>query len=306
MPSLNPPSSRRRPSLLIVGCGDVGQRVLRLAQPAWRVLALCRSAQAVDTLRALGATPLMGDLDVPGSLARLASLADAVLHLAPPPGQGSSDTRTRSLLAALSRGVRPRQLVYVSTSGVYGDCGGERIDETRAIRPATDRARRRADAEARVRWFGRAMGVRVSVLRVPGIYALGRPGGDPRDRLLRGAPVLVAPDDVYTNHIQADDLARVCVAALSRGAAQRIYHASDDTELKMADYFDLVARLCGMSAPPRITRAQAERQLGPMQLSFMSESRRLDNRRIKTELRVALRYPTVEQGLAQGSAPASA
>ena len=155
-----------------------------------------------------------------------------------------------------------------------------------------------------MRWFGRAMGVRVSVLRIPGIYALDRPGGDPRDRLLRAAPVLVAPDDVYTNHIQADDLARICLAALSRGAPQRIYHASDDTELKMADYFDLVARLCGMAPPKRVTRAQAELQLGALPLSFMSESRRLDNRRIKTELRVALRYPTVAQGLARPSAPA--
>ena len=233
MPSLNSPSSRRRPRLLIVGCGDVGQRVLRMAQPAWRVLALCRSSESADLLRAQGATPLIGDLDDLGSLARLASLADAVLHLAPPPGQGRSDTRTQALLTALSRGATPRALVYASTSGVYGDCAGERFDETRAIRPATDRARRRADAEARVRWFGRAMGVRVSVLRIPGIYALDRPGGDPRDRLLRAAPVLVAPDDVYTNHIQADDLARICLAALSRGAPQRIYHASDDTELKM-------------------------------------------------------------------------
>ena len=306
MPSLNSTSRCRLPRLLIVGCGDVGQRVLRMAQPAWRVLALCTSAQRADLLRGLGATPLLGNLDDPGGLARLASLADAVLHLAPPPGQGSTDTRTQALLTALSRGVRPRCLVYVSTSGVYGDCGGARFDETRAIRPATDRARRRADAEARVRWFGRAMGVRVSVLRVPGIYALDRPGGDPRERLLRGAPVLVAQDDVYTNHIHADDLARVCLAALSRGAAQRVYHASDDTELKMADYFDLAARLCGMVPPTRVTRAQAEQQLGALPLSFMSESRRLDNRRIKTELRVALRYPTVAQGLAQGSAPASA
>ena len=304
MPSLNSTSRCRLPRLLIVGCGDVGQRVLRMAQPAWRVLALCTSAQRADLLRGLGATPLLGNLDDPCGLARLASLADAVLHLAPPPGQGSTDTRTQALLTALSRGVRPRCLVYVSTSGVYGDCGGARFDETRAIRPATDRARRRADAEARVRWFGRAMGVRVSVLRVPGIYALDRPGGDPRERLLRGAPVLVAQDDVYTNHIHADDLARVCLAALSRGAAQRVYHASDDTELKMADYFDLAARLCGMVPPTRVTRAQAEQQLGALPLSFMSESRRLDNRRIKTELRVALRYPTVAQGLARSSAPA--
>ena len=148
-----------------------------------------------------------------------------------------------------------------------------------------------------MRAYGRALGVRVSVLRVPGIYATDRPGGDPRERLRRGAPVLVHADDIHTNHIHADDLARICIAALHRGAPQRVYHASDDTELKMGDYFDLAADLCGLPRPPRITRVEAAAQLSPMQLSFMSESRRLDNRRLKTELRFALRYPTVADGL---------
>jgi nucleoside-diphosphate-sugar epimerase len=189
--------------------------------------------------------------------------------------------------------------VYASTSGVYGDCGGARIDETRRLNPATERARRRADAEARVRWFGRATGACVSVLRVPGIYASDRPGGHPRERLARGTPVLAAGDDVFTNHIHADDLARACVAALFRGAPQRAYHASDDTELAMGDYFDLAADLAGLPRPPRISRAQARERLSPVQLSFLSESRRLDNARLKRELRLKLRYPTVADGLRQ-------
>lgn len=227
---------------------------------------------------------------------RLGGVADAVLHLAPPL-EGRCDLRTARLLRALARYGRVRRIVYGSTTGVYGDAGGDRINEMHAIHPQSDRARRRADAERRLRWYGRAFGVPVTILRIPGIYALDRAGGDPRERLRRGTPVLAEPDDVYTNHIHADDLARLCIAALTRGLPQRVLNASDDTELKMGDYFDLVADLHGLPRPLRILRAQAEQQLTPMQLSFMSESRRLDNTRMKRELRVQLRYPSVREGL---------
>lgn len=287
----------RRPTLLIIGCGDVGQRVLRLLHRSWRVLALSSSPQRLPDLRRQGAVPLLGNLDQPRTLGRLAGLADAVLHLAPPQAEGSSDLRTRALLQALARCERVRRLVYASTSGVYGDAGGAAFDETRAPAPATDRARRRVDAEAQLRAFGRRSGVCVSILRIPGIYAGDRPGGHPRERLQRGTPVLREADDVYTNHIHADDLARACVAALWRGAPQRTYHASDDSDLRMGDYFDLAADLEGLPRPPRISRADAQQRLNPMLLSFMSESRRLLNGRLKRELRLRLRYPTVNEGL---------
>ncbi len=297
LPPAHVPQRARRPTLLIVGCGDVGLRVLRLVHPRWRVLALTSTPARVPVLRQAGAVPLLGNLDEPATLGRLGGLADAVLHLAPPPGDGEGDPRTQALLRALARGGRVRRLVYASTSGVYGDCGGARFDETRPVNPATARGRRRVHAEAQLRWFGRRSGVCVTLLRIPGIYAVDRAGGHPRERLQRGTPVLRAEDDVYTNHIHADDLARACVAALYRGLPQRVLHASDDTELKMGDYFDLAAELCGLSKPPRIARSDAAAQLGPMLLSFMSESRRLDNRRLKEELRLRLRYPTVREGL---------
>src|SRR2546425_6840002 len=171
----------RRPTLLIVGCGDVGLRVLRRLQ-GWRVLALTSSVEKLAMLRAAGAVPLLGNLDDAGTLGRLGGLADAVLHLAPPVSSGSSDARTACLLQALARVGRVRRIIYASTTGIYGDAGGARFDETRAPHPQTDRARRRLDAEARLRWHGRVFGVRVSVLRIPGIYALDREGGDPRER----------------------------------------------------------------------------------------------------------------------------
>ena len=288
----------RRPRLLIVGCGDIGMRVARLLRGRYLLRALATSAARAAELRAQGVVPLIGDLDSPATLARLAGLADAVLHLAPPAPQGAADTRTRHLLQALARHGRVRCLVYVSTSGVYGDAHGARFDETRALRPATDRARRRADAEQRLRWFGRASGARIALLRVPGIYAEDRRGGHPRERLARGTPVLEPADDVFTNHIHADDLARACVAALHRGLPQRAVHVCDDSEMKMGDYFDLVADLSSLPRPRRISREQAQRELSPLQLSFLSESRRLDNRRMKRELRLRLRYPTVREGLA--------
>jgi len=290
-------SGARRPSLLIVGCGDIGMRVLALLHSRWRVYALTSNAQRMPLLRATGAVPMLGNLDAPATLRRISGLADAVLHLAPPPLQGATDPRTRNLLRALAVEGRVRRIVYGSTSGVYGHCAGERFDETRPVNPQTDRARRRVDAERRLRAFGRDHGVAVTLLRIPGIYASDREGGHPRERIARGTPVLRSEDDVYTNHIHADDLARACVAALLRGAPQRALHVCDDTELKMGDYFDLAARLAGLRPPPRLSRAEAGERLSPMLMSFMGESRRLDNARMKRELRLTLRYPTVADGL---------
>ena len=292
-----PPRRWRRPTLLIVGCGDVGLRVARLLGGRWRVLALSSTPARRETLRGAGIVPLAGDLDRPQTLGRLAGLADAVLHLAPPAAGGTLDLRTARLVQALARSPRPARLVYASTSGVYGDCGGERVDETRRLAPATDRARRRADAEARLRRYGRTAGVAVTLLRIPGIYALDRPGGDPRERLRRGTPVLAAADDVHTNHVHADDLARACVAALQRGLPQRAVTVCDDSALKMGDYFDLAADLHDLPRPPRLARADAAAVLSPLQMSFLGESRRLVNRRLKEELGVVLRHPTVMEGL---------
>jgi nucleoside-diphosphate-sugar epimerase len=290
--------TRRRPTLLVVGCGDVGLRVLRALSPGWRVLALTSQPARCAELRAAGAVPLVGDLDDAATLGRLGALADAVLMLAPPPAEGTRDTRSRHLLQALARGGTVRRLVYVGTTGVYGDAGGAWVDETRPLRPTTPRARRRVDAEALWRWAGRRSGMRVTLLRVPGIYAPDRAGGDPRERVRRGQPVLVPEHDVYTNHVHADDLARACIAALHRGRPQRAVNVVDDSTLKMGEYFDLVADLHGLPRPPRLTREQAAATLSPMTLSFMGESRRLRNRRLTQELRLRLRYPTVREGLA--------
>lgn len=355
MPSIQSPQSEqrrpralparfRRQRVLIVGCGDVGQRVAKL----WTggagdfnekllasahlvgaheskniainhrqgsrlplVRALTSSSAKCAVLRGLGITPLLGNLDDEASLRRLAGLAHRVVHLAPPASITSGavaggDQRSRNLLRALVRraGQAPR-LVYGSTSGVYGDWQGAWVPETTPLRATTARALRRVDAEQQLRRWGLRFGRRgaaVHVLRIPGIYAGDREGGTPVARLQRGTPVLRRADDVFTSHIHADDLAHAVALALWRGKPQRVTNVADHSQLRMGDYFDLAARLWGMAPPPRISRAEAQQQLSPVLLSFMSESRRLCNQRLLRELGVALRYPTVHEGLAAAHA----
>jgi len=280
--------------LLIVGCGDVARRTLPRLLGHYQVFALLRDPAQVAFWRLGGARPIIADLDRAASLKRISGLADIVLHFAPPPERGTVDTRTRHLLAALKLGRRlPQRMIYISTSGVFGDCAGERVDETRPVRPATARAQRRVDAERQLRRFGRS-GVRVSILRAPGIYAADRL---PLERLSKGLAALRDEDDVYTNHIHADDLAMLTCAALRFGRANRCYNASDDSEMKMGDYFDLVADRFDLPRAPRLSRREAQQTMSPVQLSFMSESRRLDNRRAKRELRAQWRYPQVSDGV---------
>ena len=280
--------------LFIVGCGDIALRALPQLVREYEVTGLVRTPEQAGRVEKFGATSRLGDLDDAHSLQTAAGAPHLVLHLAPPGDTGGEDTRTRNLLAALGS-APPARLVYVSTSGVYGDCAGEWVDEDRPVAPRTARARRRVDAENVLLGWGRDTGAAIAILRVPGIYAADRL---PLERLRRGTPVLRAEDDVHTNHIHAEDLAALCVTALRAAGAGRIYNASDDSDMKMGDYFDLVADRAGLPRPPRIARAAAEAGAIPEALlSFMRESRRLSNARMKNELGVQLRYPSVREGV---------
>jgi nucleoside-diphosphate-sugar epimerase len=288
--------------LLIVGSGDVARRAASWLCKHFSVFALVRCADAAEAWRGLnlrpGVRPISGDLDNPASLRRLAGWADLVLHLAPPQSEGIRDERTRNLLAALSRGGSlPRRLVYVSTTGVYGDCGGATIDETCPRRPLSERARRRLDAEQTLRRWGATRQVSVILLRAPGIYADDRL---PVARLQAGLPVLAEAEDVHSNHIHADDLARACCRALFRGGAGRSFNVVDESDLRMGAYFDLVADRLGYPRPPRLMRRELEQRLSPTQYSFMLESRRIRNDRLGKELGLRLLYPTVSAGLKTG------
>lgn len=261
-----------------------------------RLYGLTRRPEDIPKLRNHGITPIAGDLDQLRSLGRLRLAPFAVLHFAPPPSDGRDDPRTARLIAALTKArIIPQRFVYISTSGVYGDCAGARVSETRPRKPQTPRARRRVAAEDRLRSWARRYGVSLSLLRAPGIYAETRL---PLDRIRQGTPVLRPEEDVFTNHIHADDLARAAVAAAFRGKPNRAYNISDDAELKLGSWLDAVADAFRLPRPPRVSWDEAEARIAPMLLSFMHESRRLGNARMKRELRVRLKFPTPEVLLA--------
>jgi nucleoside-diphosphate-sugar epimerase len=244
-------------------------------------------------LRAAGAVPVFADLDQTDTVKRLAGLAKTIVHLAPPRSDGEIDVRTKHLAAILPEKAH---LVYISTTGVYGDCGGAQFDETRTLNPNNPRAKRRVSAENILRDWARRRGGILSILRVPGIYAADRL---PIERLRKGTPALIECDDVYTNHIHAEDLAILIKLAIFRAQPNRVYHAVDDSDLKMADYFDEVADHFYLPRAPRLPRVELEKHVSPMLLSFMSESRRLQNQRIKVELGARLIFPTVSDALKQ-------
>jgi len=277
-------------NLLIIGCGDIALRTIPLLQGHYRLYALVRNPSKAEGLRKLGVTPIIGNLDNRPSLSKAAGLADVVLHFAPPDRLGRIDTRTRNLLSALSTRLLPSRLIYISTSGVYGDCDGDLVSETRTVNPQSDRARLRVSAERQIRSWATRNHVNANLLRVPGIIAADRL---PVDRIKAGSPAIVASEDGYSNHIHADDLARIVIAALRYAKPNRVYHTVDDDEMKMGDYFDVVADAFQLRRPPRLPRAEARRAASPMMWSFMNESRRLTNLRMKQELKVTLRYPTV-------------
>ncbi len=310
------PRRFRRATVLLVGCGDVGGRIGTLlgrhGRDRLRVIGTARGDAQAARLRELGIVALRADLDDRRSLGRLRPFARWMIDLAPPPNSGTTDPRSARLIAALTAAPRRAgtsgrmagspflaasdrgRWVYVSTTGVYGDCGGARFDETRPVRPANARAMRRVDAERRFRTPAAWHSATASILRVPGIYGHDRL---PIERLHKGLPALAPEEDVFTNHIHADDLARIAWHALLRGRAGRVVHAVDDSDLRMGDYFDRVADAFGLPRPPRVSRRELQSLVTPMMLSFMSESRRLTNTRLKRELRVRLRFPDVDATL---------
>lgn len=279
--------------MLIIGCGYMGQRVIRRLPDPGQVTGVVRSSTSAAQLEALGAHALQIDLDRP-PLPALPSAGAQVLYLAPPPPQGGQDARMTAFLEATARHGEPARIVYVSTTGVYGDCGGAWVDESWPARPAVDRARRRWDAEQQLRdWRQRHAGQLV-ILRVAGIYG---PGKLPLARLQQQRPMIPEADAPWTNRIHADDLANVLLAALERGRDGEVYNACDGHPGNMADYFNRVADLAGLPRPPVIDPAQADEQLSEGLRSYLAESRRLSNRKLLRELGVTLRYPTLDEGL---------
>jgi nucleoside-diphosphate-sugar epimerase len=279
-----------KPSILMIGCGDIGLRVAKQLSRTHRVFALTSQQNRFQELREAGAIPILGNLDQPESLWRLSGLAQTVIHLAPPQNEGNRDCRTRNLIRILAQGSNAvRRLIYISTTGVYGDHRGGKVGEATPTNAQSERAQRRVDAERELRLWAPAHGVTLTILRVPGIYAADRL---PIDRLQARTPALLPQEDAYSNHIHSDDLARLVCAAIYHGKPQRIINASDGGETKMGDYFDEVADAFGLERAPRLPGSELKKIVSPMLWSFMRESRRVTNARLH-ELKTPLRYPSV-------------
>ena len=282
-------------SVLVIGCGDIGERVAGLERSAGRrVTGLIRSEASARRLRAAGIQPLMADLDVSASLRDLPVKNALIYYFAPPPGKGVTDPRMETFVSILDSSELPKRVVLISTTGVYGDCRGEWVTEDRPPNPQADRAKRRLAAETVLWRWSEKNSVPIVILRVPGIY--GR-GYLPEERLRARDPVLHEEESPFSNRIHADDLARACFIAGHHANPGTLYNVSDGHPTTMTDFFYRVADAFGIPHPPAITLEQARRRLGAEMLSYLAESKRIDNRRMREELGVELMYPDLAAGL---------
>jgi nucleoside-diphosphate-sugar epimerase len=281
--------------VFIVGCGDIGRRVaLQYFEAGSSVSALIRSPEKAAALESLGIRTMVADLDDPTTLTGLPTAGATLFYFAPPPGGGHLDPRVLNFCTAIATGTEPVRLIYMSTSGVYGDCGDAVVTEETPAFPQTARGKRRLDAETVFREWGHKRGVPVIILRVTGIYG---PGRLPVSQITSGQPVLDERIANLTNRIHADDLARVCLAAAERAEDGDLFNVSDGHPGTMTEYFNAAADFLGLPRPRQVSWEEAQQVMSPLMLSYVSESRRMDNRKMLEKLGVTLRYPTLTEGL---------
>lgn len=283
-----------RKQAFIVGCGYVGRRLAQQLSKDYNVYGLVRTTANIKSLRAVRVKPIVLNLDKLSKhdLAPVWFRNCTLFYFAPPPAEGESDTRLHRFLNLLD--TTPATLVYLSTTGVYGNTHGATVDETTPMNPQTQRASRRVSAEHITRIWCTENKVRRVVLRVPAIYG---PGRLPLERLRNGEPVIRAEEAPIINRIHVDDLVQSCLAADLNQQARGIYNVSDGNSCTMTEYLRLLARLAELPTPPEIPMDEAQLSFSAEHLSYLDESRRIDNARMRTELGVQLRYADLENGL---------
>lgn len=288
--------SKMAQEVFIVGCGYIGARVAacELARGN-RVRALARSSESAQRLQVAGIEPVSGDLDAPGSLRSINIGGTLVYYFAPPPSTGMTDPRVEAFLGTVQKAALPERMVLISTTSVYGDCDGNWIDEDCPVSPRAARAHRRLAAENQLCAWAERTTVPVVILRVAGIYG---PDKLPVERLRRGLPVLRQEESPWSNRVHADDLVGACLAAADRGRPEGIYNVADGNPSTMTDFFNAVADAFGLPRPPQVSMEQAKETLGEETLAYLAESRRVSNERMRRELGVTPRYPTLKAGLA--------
>jgi nucleoside-diphosphate-sugar epimerase len=216
--------------------------------------------------------------------------ADALLVSIPPGEEG--DAALASYSDAIAAAPRLGWIGYLSTVGVYGDQGGDWVDEATPPAPSTERSRRRVRAETAWLDLGRSAGKAVHLFRLSGIYG---PGRNALANLANGtARRIVKPGQVF-NRVHVDDIVAVLMASVAQPRADAIYNVADDEPAPPQDVVAYAARLCGMEPPPETLFDDAA--LSPMAASFYAENKRVSNGLIREELGVRLRYPTYREGL---------
>jgi nucleoside-diphosphate-sugar epimerase len=279
-------------NLFCFGIGHSAETLIRLHGEGFRSIAgTVRTLAKAERLRAEGVHAIVYSGGAAGPLVAAAlQEADALLVSAAPDEVG--DPMLRQLRPELDRTENLRVIVYLSTVGVYGDHGGEWIDETTPVNPVSERGRRRVAAEEAWTAFGQARGVSVQLHRLAGIYG---PRSNAVDDIREGtARRIVKPGQVF-NRIHVEDIAGAAMAGFAHPDASGPFNICDDEPCPPQDVVAYAAKLLGVPPPPEIPFEQA--QLSEMGRSFYSESKRCRNDKVKSVLGYEFRYPTYREGL---------
>jgi nucleoside-diphosphate-sugar epimerase len=279
----------------IIGCGDIGFRVAKeLIKQGYQVQATIHFEEGTVVPQSAGIRTIVANFDYQEDVPDFILHGQNVFYFMPPQGGGSSDYRMLNFCRKLSTDNCPSRLVYISTSGVYGDCGEELVTEETPVNPQTTRAKRRVSAENQLREQAEKLGFELIILRVTGIYG---PGRLPISQLKKGHEVLRPEDAPRTNRFHSVDQVRICLAAMEMGEPGDIFNVCDGEESSMSHYFQSVAKLYDLPQPKQLSWAEAERVMNPLTFSFLKETRRMSNRKMLEKLEIELLYPTLEAGL---------
>ncbi len=289
----------------IIGCGYLGQKLLNellsrdLASPK-NITALVKTQPSQEQCARSGANSIAFDMDAPDSRLpdELLLKQSLMYYFAPPPAQGVKDKRAETFLKLLTQTAlhnQPKKIVLISTTGVYGNCHGQWVNENTPLNPGVDRARRRYDAEQQFQNYCLKLNIPLVILRVSGIYG---PGKLPLKRLKAQTPIVREEDSPFSNRIHADDLLEICLTAGLSSKISGIFNCADGHPTTMCDYFMKVARANHLPKPPTISLEQAKTQLSAGMLSYMEESRRIDNQKLLSTFKISLKYPDLDRGLA--------
>jgi len=279
----------------IIGCGHIGVRVSQLLrQQNIKISATSHNENSKQHLTSIGIRVFSANLDEVSSLKNLPLQYADIFYFAPPAASGDTDQRISHFLSALEKKAPPRRIVYISTTGVYGNQNGEWITEKTPTAPHNARSKRRLSAEIQIRDFCYRRKTQYMILRVAGIYDTKKL---PLEKINAGVKVLKTDIAPASNRIHAADLADICIAAMQSTHSNEIFNIADGNPSSISDYFIQTAKIFKLTPPQEINWEQAKKKLSPEMLSYLSESKKIDATYVQKKLGVALQYPDLNSGL---------